>query len=515
MCYSFAMEQLGTQLETTRTIFSRARISSWWLLPLYSIFLLCTTSYIAAHRHFWFDEIDTFFIATLPSLRAIWNILLLATDGQPISFYIPVHLSYLCFGSSELSLRLCAVIPFWLTTLVLYYAVARRTSALYGFIAALTLPFTVAFQYAFEARPYALVLLFSACSFLAWQFAKEGRARIVSVPAVGVALAAAISVHYNAILVVLPILIGEFAFVVRKRRIDWAVLIALCASGLPLLFLLPHIRAIHVYSQNYWSHSTFTALSDIYFVLSAKFLVLAMLACAAFGFWASLSRKRLRGINAEFSALPPHELAAAAAYLLLPLACFILSFYTKALHYRYVISTVVGLSLFVPYVLWLFRSLLSKAAGLLCALLVLNLLYTCLSRVRTPDEDVWGTFAGYAELFNPNTKDIYGSQQALVLGDGPFLVVAKYGDRNLRDRSFYLTSKAHWTNSSVVFHGLEHIVHGPFHLADVKQFKQTHPSFLMYNPDDWLLNELLAEGDHLDLVANLPHGFLYQVKLTH
>jgi hypothetical protein len=93
----------------------------------------------------------------------------------------------------------------------LYYAVSRRTSPLYGFIAALALPCTVAFQYSFEARPYALVLLFSACSFVAWQFAKEGRWRILSVSALAITLAAAISVHYNAVLIVIPILIGELA----------------------------------------------------------------------------------------------------------------------------------------------------------------------------------------------------------------------------------------------------------------------------------------------------------------
>jgi len=514
MWYSFAVEQLESQQETTRTHPHRAGQATWWLLALYSAFLLAATSYVAAHRHLWFDEIDTFFIGTLPSLKAIWNILLLGTDGQPIGFYIPVHLSYLLFGSSELALRLCAIIPFWLTTLVLYYAVARRTAPLYGFIAALAPPFTVAFQYSFEARPYALVLLFSACSFLAWQFAKEGRMRALSIPAIAITLGAAISVHYNAVLVVIPILIGELAHTVRKRKIDVPVLIAICASGIPILFLLPHIHAVHVYSKSYWSHSTFSALSDIYFVLSAKFIVLTMLACAAFGFWVSLSTKRLRGVNPEFGRLPTHELAAAGGYLLLPLACFVLSFYTKALHYRYVIATVIGLSLFVPFVLWIFRSLLSKAAGLLCALLVLNLLYTSLSRVRAPDEDAWGTFEGYSELFNPATKDIYQSKQALVLGDGPFLVVAKYGSADLRERSFYLLSKSTSTNTSpVVFRGLRSAIHGPFHLADVKIFEQTHRSFLMYNPDIWLLNQLLAEGSQVGVVKNLPHGFLYEVTL--
>jgi hypothetical protein len=288
---------------------------------------------------------------------------------------------------------------------------------------------------------------------------------------------------------------------------------AICASGLPLLFLLPHIHAIHVYSQSYWSLISFGTLSDIYFTLFYKLIVLAMLGCAAFGFWASLDRKQLRGSTAEFGTLPLHELAAAGGYLLLPLACFALSFYTKALHYRYVIATVIGVSLFVPFILWTFRSIFSAAAGVLCALLVLNLLYTTLLRVRSADEDTWGTFASCSELFNPATKEIYQSTQALVVSDGPFLVIAKYGNANLRGKSFYLLNRVRRTNAETVFRGLRSAVQGPFNLAELSEFERAHRSFLMYKPDLWLLDQLVAEGNRVAILANWPHGFLYEVTV--
>ena len=513
MCYPFAVEQQRNQVEAAKAAPFRAGRASWWLLALYSIFLLTTTSYISIHRHFWFDEIDTFFIGTLPNLKTIWNALLLAGDGQPIGFYVPVHLCYLIFGASEISLRLCAVIPFWLTTLVLYYAVARRTSPFYGLIAALAPTCTVAFQYSFEARPYALVLLFSACSFVAWQFAKEGRKRILSVPAVAVTLAAAISVHYNALLIVIPIVIGELVYTVRNRYIDWAIVIAVCASALPILFLLPHIQAIHVYSKSYWSQTNFSTLSSIYYSLSPQFVVLAILGCAAISVWIGLSVKQHHTIIAAFGGLPAHELAAAGSYLILPVACFVLSFYTKALHYRYVIATVIGFSLSIPFILWIFRSIFSRVARVLPVLLVMNLLHISLSRIRRPDEDSWGTFASYAELFDPATRNIYQSTQALVLGDGPFLEIAKYGTVDLRERSFYVLDKAHPTNSSIVFRGLRNGIKGPFHLTELTEFKRAHRSFLMYNPEPWLLERLLAEDNAIIIRANLPHGFLYEVAI--
>jgi hypothetical protein len=218
-------------------------------------------------------------------------------------------------------------------------------------------------------------------------------------------------------------------------------------------------------------------------------------------------------MHAEFDTLPLHELAAAGGYLLLPIACFILSFYTRALHYRYVIATVIGLSLFIPFILWMFRSILSVATGVLCVLLVLNLLRTTLSRVRTPDEDSWGTFASYSELFNPATRDIYQSKQPLVVSDGPFLVIAKYGSADLRGRSFYLLNRARRTNSEIVFRGLRNAVQGPLNLAELGEFERAHRSFLMYNPDSWLLDQLLAEGNFVAVLANWPHGLLYEVTV--
>ncbi len=493
---------------------SRRWLAGWWAIAIYSVFLLATTCYIAAHRHFWFDEVLTYFIGTQPSLKSSWAALVIGADGQPIGFYAVVHFAYLLFGSSPLALRLCAIVPFWLTTLVLYYAVARRTSPLYGFIAALGPPFTVAFQYSFEARPYALVLLFSACSFLAWQFAKQDKMRILSVPAITLTLAAAISTHYNAVLLTLPLLLGEVAYTLRLRKVDIAVLAAVGLSFFPILFFFPHIHGIHNYSLYPWTHTSLGVLFDIYFALTAKLFVLTIIGCAAAGLWAAILSKNRQKVTIEVESIPHHEIAVAGGYLLLPMALFALSLYTKAFHYRYVIATVVGISIFVPYVLWIFRVRLSKASALLCSLMILSLIYTSLSRMRSPDENEWGAFASYSELFNPATKQIYRSNQALVLGDGPFLLTAMYGNAMLRDRSFYLTSPEHSQhNSPILFGGLRGIVPGPFHVVDLSDFKQTHRSFLMYNPAPWLLHRLVGEGDGVRIAAYLPHNSLYEVTL--
>jgi hypothetical protein len=35
----------------------------------------------------------------------------------------------------------------------------------------------------------------------------------------------------------------------------------------------------------------------------------------------------------------------------------------------------------------------------------------------------------------------------------------------------------------------------------------------MYNPDSWLLDQLLAEGNFVAILANWPHGRLYEVTV--
>ena len=122
--------------------------------------------------------------------------------------------------------------------------------------------------------------------------------------------------------------------------------------------------------------------------------------------------------------------------------------------------------------------------------------------------------AAYAELFNLETKDIYQSTQALVLGDGPFLVTAKYGSAILREKSYYLLNKGRGAYTSpIIFRGLQHDIPGPFNLVELDDFKRAQRHFMMYEPDSWLLYQLVAEGDEVTIVRELQHGPLYEVRL--
>ena len=100
-------------------------------------------------------------------------------EQTPPLFYAITRASFWLFGVNNLSIRLPEMLAFWMASACLYVYVRRATSALAGLVAA-TLPLvTTAFQYSYEARPYALVIGFGALALLAWQSVALGRRRAI------------------------------------------------------------------------------------------------------------------------------------------------------------------------------------------------------------------------------------------------------------------------------------------------------------------------------------------------
>src|SRR6185295_14459378 len=101
--------------------------------------------------------------------------------------------------------------------------VSRRTSTLYGLLAAALTFATGALRYATEARPYGLVVGFCALALVCWQAAADDHCRKLSLTGVAVAVAAAISSSYYAVLILAPLGAGELVRSLTRRKIDWPV----------------------------------------------------------------------------------------------------------------------------------------------------------------------------------------------------------------------------------------------------------------------------------------------------
>jgi hypothetical protein len=338
---SYFAETLVEQVEKRRL----------WLLASFSILYLAVTYLIALRKPLWNDELYTLYIARLPSISAVWAALSTGAEQIPPFFYVLTRVSLAFFGASELSLRLPEIMGFWMMSLCLFRFVSKRAPALYGFLAMLFPLVTGAYYYASEARPYGLVLGFSALALLCWQAATEKDRRLRPLASLAISLAAAVSCHYYAVFVFAPLAFAEAVRSLSRRRLDWAVWAAFSLGVAPLLAFLPLIQRAMSYSSTFWSKSRWTSIPESYYFLLAPAVLplMALLVLSAIypltGRAPNNSHHPRRQYPLRF---PLHEMAAAFGFMAIPVFAVTLSMLvTGAYADRYGLPAVIGCSLIV------------------------------------------------------------------------------------------------------------------------------------------------------------------------
>ena len=108
-------------------------------------------------------------------------------------------------GRGPLALRLPSIAGFALMLFCLYRIAQRRIGTATAWVAVL-FPFTTrGYWYAVEARPYGLMMGFSALALWCWQVATAEQARRYALLGLTLSLAAAISTHFYTALVFLAL----------------------------------------------------------------------------------------------------------------------------------------------------------------------------------------------------------------------------------------------------------------------------------------------------------------------
>ena len=146
-----------------------------------SLLYLAVTVVLAQRKLMWNDELYTYYMARLPSMRDVWAALMSRGEQTPPFFYCATRVSFDLFGVNNLSVRLPEMLGFWVMRACLYVFVARRTSTVVR--ARAPRRFRSSRRrttYAFEARPYGLVLGFGALALVCWQSVTLSRRRAVS-----------------------------------------------------------------------------------------------------------------------------------------------------------------------------------------------------------------------------------------------------------------------------------------------------------------------------------------------
>ena len=292
----------------------------------------------ASQRLLWNDELFTLYTSQLASVD-IFKALATGLDLHPPAGYFVLKATTLTFGDGLVQARLCSLAGFVLACLAIGRFVGRAAGTLPGTVAML-IPFvTGAYDYAFEARPYAPMLGLSAVALACWQ-ATSGPRRRVALVALGLTIATLVSFHYFGTLLVVAIAAGEFA---RGRAAQRpGVWMALGAGLLPLVCFLPLLHAGAAYGGAFWTRPSPGQLLYTYRLFLFPSLLPAAIVLAV---WSLLSLRR-RDPQVELPedgrAFTRDELAVCAALFMLPVAALATAYVLGAYHARYSIAMVLG-----------------------------------------------------------------------------------------------------------------------------------------------------------------------------
>jgi hypothetical protein len=216
---------------------------------------LCSALHAVA-KPFWFDELCTVIIARLPGASAIWNALDHAADTQPPAYYLVARFARQLVQDDHLGYRLPSILGLMGTVFCIYIILSRRVSHLSAMVGATFVLCTPLAIYAYEARPYSLMIAFISCAILAWQRIEDSwRYALLLV----ISLAAAVSMHYYAIFVWPAFLMAEASVWIFHRRFRTGAWASIIAGVLPLLFFSKLLFRLHqILAPNFWAQPSFT-----------------------------------------------------------------------------------------------------------------------------------------------------------------------------------------------------------------------------------------------------------------
>jgi len=200
-----------------------------------------TAGAISQTRSLWLDEALAVWAARLPSysdvVTAIWN----GAEFSPPTYDLLLHTLFQATGSDALTARLPSIIAVLLTAALIGIMVGKRLGPLFGALAfALTLN-SALFEFAIQARAYALMTTLLAGALFLWIDAGQ---RLSPLRATGIALClfASASLHYYAVVTFAVFALLEGLWTLAHRKLRIGMWLALAAGALPCAVWLPLIR---------------------------------------------------------------------------------------------------------------------------------------------------------------------------------------------------------------------------------------------------------------------------------
>jgi mannosyltransferase len=468
------------------------------------------TGLIAARRPFWNDELFTYYIAMRPSLRDVWSFLLTGAEQLPLLFYIVTRADISIFGSSEFALRLPALIGLAVAALSVYWFASRRVSPIHAASGAFFLLCTSSYEYAFEARPYGLVLGFLGLAFVAWQHVtEEHRARGFALIALALTLIAAIHSHYYATLALGPLCAGELVRDIVRRRIDLRVWVSLVLPLATLAPLSPLIRAASTFEAKFWSRPSLLTLFNTWGALINHAVPAIVLVVLVGGAFATLNPAPL----IKRIPIPLHEVFAVTCLALLPIENFVVArLVTNAYNMRYVLAATIGFGILVAWMLNWSIGARTGPSRLILLLIGACWISTAIMAKRNADgaaRDV----RGLSRFLESTGSDLpVAIAEPLI-----FFRLSHYASPELARRLVYLSDVqigTRRTGTDTVERGLLALKEiAPLHVVGYREFVGQNRAFLVYSSPGlaWTVPQLHSDHRRMEIVDLHSGGYLLRI----
>jgi hypothetical protein len=505
------LARLGATLEWAIAWLDRHRVAALTVAVVW-IGLLVIAQDVG--RPFWHDEIYTILGSELP-VATLWRA---SRDGLDLSSPLNTILTrgvHGVFGVGPVATRLPALAGFLSAVIAVFLLVQRRSNTVIGLSAAGLLCLTPAWDYAFQARGYAITTGSFALALFGWSEAARGHHPTRSLALMAVSLAVGVWTHQFLVLAFLPIVVGEITRQIQVGRIDhrpWIALMLATAATTPLCWLA---AAGAGQRATFWARPTDWNIPGLYAdalgQLRMPILRLAAFLLGILAIWTTIRRARLR-LGTWPRAQPIHEVAAAAVLVVLPIAGALLGAVAGVFTERYITCTVIAFPVVLPLTAWCLAPA-GGAAECVIALAALLAFGSLATHTMTDDRAWQDPMRGRLQL-------------SRALADGPvavacgllYLPIWYYAPKGLRTHAIYIADPA----TALSQEGSDTIDRGYLALSRwrdvpaiaIESFLATRRRFCLYAcGSDWVLTSLRNRGATLTVVGEDPDGTLYEVKL--
>jgi 4-amino-4-deoxy-L-arabinose transferase-like glycosyltransferase len=178
------------------------------------------------------------------NLRVMWKALSEIEDQTPPVYFLITRTFDQMFHHDDIGLRVPSAIALGAGLLVTFDTARRLTDGLYGLIAMSVLATPFVTYYGYEARAYAIYLMFAAIALWLWVFTK---AESKTAATFGAVFLIGVAIHYYFVLCLLPFGIMALA---QRRIFHPKVMAATAGVMVSLAVLYPQIAKSRAFAKS-------------------------------------------------------------------------------------------------------------------------------------------------------------------------------------------------------------------------------------------------------------------------